>query len=462
MISAAELDAKIDLLHNQSASLSWVIDQKINPEVCSENSLIKLLIEAISLKSVENIEVITHSLLANQTSDIALINVGKLLSHHPLLHVTRYAVQALTILLQRETTAGNAIIALQVLAEIYGRSDPVAEMRTRGDLINFDFEVDKNCQRILQISDESDVLQHAIDIAKSLQSLEIKKFLLSNLKKRSKKLRVDRLPTPSEMQVTIKDAIKRFMLNEANTKIKKTHKIVTGGSCFARSLGYYLQKAGYDTYRFILAEELNTTFANQQLFRWLSDKNLSNHNAKTLEQLFLKANLSKNDLCNYFKEADHFVFTLGTTQCFFNGNDQFRITPPGIANFRKFLKTHTPRMTSVLENEANINDQIDLIRALNPQASIFFTLSPVPLNTSFCGKKAISADCISKSTLRVAIENVLHNRNDENISYFPSFEIVRWLAPMYMKPFGQDDGSMSHVTDKLVEHIINSFLEHHK
>ena len=151
---------------------------------------------------------------------------------------------------------------------------------------------------------------------------------------------------------------------------------------------------------------------------------------------------------------------MGTTQCFFDKHDHFRISAPGADGFKRTLKTCVPRLTDVPANEKAINEQIEMLRTLNPNASICFTLSPVPLNVSFVGYDAITGDCISKSTLRIAIQNVIQRQQNKNVSYFPSFEIVRWLAPMYEQPFGKDDGSMAHVNDSLIEDIVHSFIDH--
>ena len=120
------------------------------------------------------------------------------------------------------------------------------------------------------------------------------------------------------------------------------------------------------------------------------------------------------------------------------------------------------RLTGVLENEAQINSQIEMIKILNPKASICYILSPVPVNVIFADGESITRDCISKSTLRLPIESVVTKREQRDIKYFPSFEIVKWLATMNMKPIGQDDSNMAHVADTLVESIVHAFINRHQ
>jgi hypothetical protein len=76
---------------------------------------------------------------------------------------------------------------------------------------------------------------------------------------------------------------------------------------------------------------------------------------------------------------------------------------------------------------------------------------------------AITADCLSKSTLRLACHEVCAKRPD--IIYWPSFEIVRWLGVHYTRPdrpvFGHEDGIARHVSNWVVDMIIDLFIQHH-
>ena len=49
----------------------------------------------------------------------------------------------------------------------------------------------------------------------------------------------------------------------------------------------------------------------------------------------------------------------------------------------------------------------------------------------------IEIDCVSKSTIRTALNEVLLSQNillDKKVFYLPSYEIVRWIAPVATVP----------------------------
>ena len=73
---------------------------------------------------------------------------------------------------------------------------------------------------------------------------------------------------------------------------------------------------------------------------------------------------------------------------------------------------------------------------------------------------AVEVDCISKSTLRVAVANVMRDKI-EGVFYWPSFEIVRWLAPHIAPAYGVDDGLLRHVNTGLIDLITDLFVEYY-
>jgi len=118
------------------------------------------------------------------------------------------------------------------------------------------------------------------------------------------------------------------------------------------------------------------------------------------------------------------------------------------------------RTTSPSWNAGNIRRIIDSIRAANRDARIFLTLSPAPLNYSFEFPSTIVCDCLSKSVLRVAIQEVLGDKR-ENVRYWPSFEIVRWVGCHLGPVFGTDDGHPRHVSNFIVDAIVRNFIRVH-
>ncbi len=94
---------------------------------------------------------------------------------------------------------------------------------------------------------------------------------------------------------------------------------------------------------------------------------------------------------------------------------------------------------------------------------IVLTVSPVPISGTTEFGSAVVADCVSKSTLRVACHEVATFHQAEDVVYWPSFEIVRWLGPHYGPAhplvYGADDDNTRHVSGWIVKIIIDLFLE---
>jgi hypothetical protein len=101
---------------------------------------------------------------------------------------------------------------------------------------------------------------------------------------------------------------------------------------------------------------------------------------------------------------------------------------------------------------------IELVRSVNPTAPIVLTLSPVPLKATFRDISCMSADCVSKSTLRVALDRVT-SLGLEDVYYWPSFEIVRWVGAHLPWPAYGTGGSSRRVRRDLVREIIDAFVE---
>ena len=160
----------------------------------------------------------------------------------------------------------------------------------------------------------------------------------------------------------------------------------------------------------------------------------------------------------HLEEAGAFVFTLGLAEVWQDretGSVFWRGVPEDVFDQAR----HVFRPTTVEENERNIVRAIELIRRVNPAAPIVLTLSPVPLKATFRDISCLTADCVSKSTLRVALDAVVAH-GFEQVYYWPSFEIVRWVGGHVPWPaYGFNRGDSRHVTRFLVAQIIDAFVE---
>ena len=90
--------------------------------------------------------------------------------------------------------------------------------------------------------------------------------------------------------------------------------------------------------------------------------------------------------------------------------------------------------------------------------TVIFTLSPVPLNATFTDRPTIVSDCVSKSILRVSLDQFFNENKHNNIHYWPSFEMVRWVGAHTDIPTLFEDNTTRHVNNDIVKIIIENFV----
>jgi hypothetical protein len=238
--------------------------------------------------------------------------------------------------------------------------------------------------------------------------------------------------------------------------------VITLGSCFATHLREVLSGAGLTGKSFFVPSGLNNTFAILDFVSWCvtgreTDRGFRYDRMDDGAIREWKPEEERERYLEGLREAGAFVLTIGLAEVWQDretGGVFWRGVPREIFKAER----HLFRLSSVDENEANLLRVIELVRAVNPQAPIVLTLSPVPLKATFRDIACVSADCVSKSTLRVALDRVT-SHGLENVYYWPSFEIVRWVgANLPYSAYG-DDGSSRHVRDYLVREIIDAFVE---
>ena len=232
----------------------------------------------------------------------------------------------------------------------------------------------------------------------------------------------------------------------------------TMGSCFAGRIARELQRLGQNTFHMQLAETVNTTFSNLEFMRWLTGSP-DVAQAAYFEGEMRARNSSREQVLDFLKQADFLVYTLGVAPAFFN-RQTGAFSAHSTSDFKQFefLRDHEYRTSSVGENSANLEQILALARNVNPSLKFVLSVSPVPLSATFEQPSAIVADCVSKSTLRVAAAEFMKGK-DEGVIYWPSFEIVRWLGGHIGRVFGTDDGCNHHVGDALVTTIVELFIE---
>jgi hypothetical protein len=239
--------------------------------------------------------------------------------------------------------------------------------------------------------------------------------------------------------------------------MSRRDRTVTIGSCFALNLAYALQREGMDAGSFAFAEDVNNTYANRTFFEKVLAFNESGRDEEFI-------GLSISDCCRQISEAKVLIFTSGTSVGFFDAEKRPIIPKSQSSTVNAlFLKQSRARKITVSENVENLRFIVTAARIINPAIKVVLTVSPVPLGRSFEVDSALIGDCISKSTLRIAVDEVL---DDEipNVFYWPSFEIAKWVLPHYGGTlpgdmfFGAEDEASNHPAKAMVEMIVAAFL----
>ena len=147
------------------------------------------------------------------------------------------------------------------------------------------------------------------------------------------------------------------------------------------------------------------------------------------------------------------ICTVGLSEVWRQRQDKavFYIAPPAQGAYDPEM--HEFVVLSVDENVANLERAYSLVKKANPQVQLILTLSPVQMHSTYRDLSYISADTVSKSILRIALDTFC-DRHPEVI-YFPAFEIVRSLAPQPLYEANR------HVHQDVVATIMQCFMRHY-
>ena len=283
---------------------------------------------------------------------------------------------------------------------------------------------------------------------------------LKALKSERKGLKRGRYPDTPQIVDDLEGTILNFVAKDLRGVppfITPKSRFFTMGSCFARNLAVSLTRQGYGARYMNIAEHVNTTFSNRAYVDWLAGT--LEGDVKARIEALMGDDTRRDLIVEAIRDTDVFIYTLGVAPCFFErGTGRFVLPRPSMINTRTLAETYEFRTTTVAENVDNIRYIIEFMRRLNPRMTVVITLSPVPLHMTFEYESAVVADCLSKSTLRLAAHEI-GKLGLANLHYWPSFEIVRWLGGHTGPVYGVDDGASWHVSEAMVDLIITCFLK---
>ncbi len=266
-----------------------------------------------------------------------------------------------------------------------------------------------------------------------------------------------------------KNAIEQYILKgwiPNKPFINKADAITTFGSCFAAHITNFLKDHGYNvagskkkenSYIIRCGEGMVNTFAILQQFEWAYENKQFSENlwfdSKGLMQEYLsdvKESTKKN-----FLDTKVFIITLGLSEIWYNkknGDAFWRAIPR-----EKFdPECHGFKVSSVEENKRNLEKIFKLIRTHRKDATIIFTLSPVPLVATFRDKSCITANSVSKAILRAAVDEFLrYHEQDKKLFYFPSYELVNHF---FDNPYENDN---RHIKPNVVKQLMDLFAKYY-
>lgn len=273
-------------------------------------------------------------------------------------------------------------------------------------------------------------------------------------------------------------------------KIKRDDAIFCIGSCFAREIEKTLSKLGFNVLTSKISVSSGSEFENLSpdvfLNRYnvpsiLSELNLA-FSPESLERKYLVeisegkfrdyllaadyVTAAANDLLEIRKkyadqiskirEANVVILTLGLSEVWFDKMDGVYLNK---CPDPKILKCYPDRFElRILDYEDTVKGLESirkiLVENLDEEIKILVTVSPVPLLSTFRDVSVFEANAYSKAVLRSAVDSFL--KIHENISYFPSYEMVSLASPDLV--WG-GRGDYRHVNRDFVEVIMSHALD---
>ena len=250
----------------------------------------------------------------------------------------------------------------------------------------------------------------------------------------------------------------RVILKETALKINMNDTIFSIGSCFSNELTKFLNKNGIH----ILSNPFGTVYNTQSIYK-IFDVILNKNNYKkddiyyeeniyftlehstkfdsnNLDECLEKINKNLLKTKEYFKKANIFIITLGTSVVYLYKDI---IT----ANCHKLPHNLFKRkILSFNENVENLKHIINLIKSNNKETKIIISLSPIRHTP-----QDLIENSYSKSLLRASIEEIIDNKF---IFYFPAFEIV--IDELRNYTYYKKD--MVHLRDETENYILSLFI----
>lgn len=236
------------------------------------------------------------------------------------------------------------------------------------------------------------------------------------------------------------------------------------GSCFSDNIGGMLYK-----YKFpvllnpfgvlynpaSIAQALQLIINNQEIKKeelifhgnlWHSFSFHGSFSNSSPEKVLQKCNDAITSAHTWLKNARFLLITFGTAWI-------YRYQPSGmiVSNCHKIEAKQFERYRMQVDEIAvEWLNLLALLHSFNPTIKVLFTVSPVRhLKDSAHGNQ------LSKSTLLLAIDKIIHNYQSGQLSYFPAYELVN----DELRDYRFYDSDMIHISETAINFIFEKFKE---
>jgi hypothetical protein len=251
--------------------------------------------------------------------------------------------------------------------------------------------------------------------------------------------------------------------------IKRDTKALAFGSCFAEYFIQFLKAHGYNKWMIneeelapcmenlllSLGQSFENAFVIEQQFRWaFGEFTPSSFLWFTKDKQYFEATEERRaNIRENFEQVDVVVITLGLSEIWFDrieNEPMWRSIPQHLYDKDR----HVFKLATVDETIAVFLRLNQLIEKYLPQLKVVFTISPIPLLATFRDQSPVTANLVSKSILKVALDAFLTNplvKITERYYYFPSYEIVlHWFE----QPFEED---YRHIKGEVATQVMEVF-----
>ena len=224
-------------------------------------------------------------------------------------------------------------------------------------------------------------------------------------------------------------------------KINKDSLVYGFGSCFAVNFINHLNHLNLKASSSLLTEDVNSPINNIMLLKFI----LQDIQSDFVDELLrLNKEFDVEQIRNSIIHSSHIVLTLGSAFHLASAQGKTILIPTKssktvVANFQDLLTA--------------VNEIIDLIYEFNKKATVFLTVSPIPLKGVMGQDSAITANILSKSLLRSVVNYLDHDK----FTYLPLYDILNASAGYSNRAFfGLDDGNSRHINGDVIKILMNS------